>query len=384
LRIALVNSSHAPGLLSFGSLRLACATLTGIAGALAEAGASPRVFQSWSENAVHRHEGIDWELVRCAASHRPAPRRPRLSLDRRVAAWAPDVVHLNGLHFAPQAAHLRRVLRPEAALVLQHHAERPPRPAWKRWLIRHLLAGADGFLFSGAGLAGEWREARVLGPERPIFEVLEGSTRFSPGDRAAARARSEVDGSPAVLWVGHLDANKDPLTVLAGVERLVGNHPRLRLHMAYRGTALLGLVRKRLAASRALDAAVRLAEERPPAWIEDAGRAADLFVLGSHREGSGYAAVEAMATGAVPVLTDIPAFRFLTDGGRVGSLWRAGDAADLARALGERLGGDLVAPRAAVRARFEEKLSFSAIARDLLHAYSASLDGRRGNTARSA
>ena len=37
--------------------------------------------------------------------------------------------------------------------------------------------------------------------------------------------------------------------------------------------------------------------------------AADVFVSGSHSEGSGYALIEAMSAGVVPVVTDIPSFR---------------------------------------------------------------------------
>ena len=45
-------------------------------------------------------------------------------------------------------------------------------------------------------------------------------------------------------------------------------------------------------------------------------QAADLFVLGSHREGSGYSLIEALACGLPPVVTDIHAFRTLTGCGR--------------------------------------------------------------------
>ena len=41
-----------------------------------------------------------------------------------------------------------------------------------------------------------------------------------PLPRAMARAISGVHGDPALLWVGHLDANKDPLTVLEGFEQV--------------------------------------------------------------------------------------------------------------------------------------------------------------------
>ena len=39
--------------------------------------------------------------------------------------------------------------------------------------------------------------------------------------------------------------------------------------------------------------------------------AADLFVVGSHHQGSGYALMEACACGAVPVVTAIPTFRLM-------------------------------------------------------------------------
>ena len=42
------------------------------------------------------------------------------------------------------------------------------------------------------------------------------------------------------------------------------------------------------------------------ARVEELMRAADIFTLGSHREGSGYALTEALACGLPPVVTDIP------------------------------------------------------------------------------
>ena len=54
----------------------------------------------------------------------------------------------------------------------------------------------------------------------------------------------------------------------------------------------------------------RLPHERLAAYYS----AADIFVSGSHREGSGYALIEAMACGAIPCVTDIPSFRAITGG----------------------------------------------------------------------
>ena len=37
-----------------------------------------------------------------------------------------------------------------------------------------------------------------------------------------------MQGDPAMLWVGRLDANKDPLTVLAGFEQALAAIPAQR------------------------------------------------------------------------------------------------------------------------------------------------------------
>ena len=57
---------------------------------------------------------------------------------------------------------------------------------------------------------------------------------------------------------------------------------------------------------------VHLLGKVPHAGIETLMQAADLFVSASRAESCGFAALEAMACGAVPVLSDIPSFRALT------------------------------------------------------------------------
>ncbi len=47
---------------------------------------------------------------------------------------------------------------------------------------------------------------------------------------------------------------------------------------------------------------------------------ADYFVLGSHYEGSGFSLVEAMSCGVIPIVTDIPSFRMMTNNGKIGTL----------------------------------------------------------------
>jgi glycosyltransferase involved in cell wall biosynthesis len=107
--------------------------------------------------------------------------------------------------------------------------------------------------------------------------------------------------------------------------------------------------------------------------------AADLFVAGSHHEGSGYALMEACACGAVPVVTDIPTFRLLS-GGVSGAFWRPGDAPALARALTDVASRDLDVERARLAVHFAHELSWDAVGRRALEIYEEVVARRRAAT----
>lgn len=68
--------------------------------------------------------------------------------------------------------------------------------------------------------------------------------------------------------------------------------------------------------------------------MNDLYRAADVFVFPSRFEGCGFAALEAMAAGCAPVVSDIRgSLRVLMDDGACGHLARVGDARSFARAI---------------------------------------------------
>jgi len=285
-------------------------------------------------------------------------------------------VHLNGLLYPLQARALRALLPSSCPIAAQHHAERPRRGA-RGALQRWGLGAVDGFLFAARELAQTWLQHGLIRRSQPIYEIAEGSNWFRPRDRAAARARTHIHGDPALLWVGRLDINKDPLTVLAGFERVLARAPGARLHMIYGDDPLLPEVRARIAWSAALRASVVLLGKRPYHEMEDYYNSADYFVLGSHHEGSGYALAEALACGVVPIVTDIPSFRVMTDGGALGALWSPGDAQALAAAIDAALRRPREVLAAAARRFFEARLSYPSIGRHALAAYDE-LAARRG------
>jgi glycosyltransferase involved in cell wall biosynthesis len=114
----------------------------------------------------------------------------------------------------------------------------------------------------------------------------------------------------------------------------------------------------------------------PRAELDAWYSAADSFVLGSHREGSGYALIEAMACGCPPVVTAIPSFRAIAGETLAGSFWPPGDARAFARALVTAgRGSDM---RAAVLERFRRALSPEALGQAALRAYRLAAGIRSG------
>ena len=335
-------------------------TLTGWSDALLRAGAGAvTVVQRFQRDARVTRRGVDY-IFRSAG------------VPAAVAACRPDVVHVNGITFPVRTWMLRRGLDRSCPIVVQSHADggaigRAPELRLLGYAARRAAAA---FMFAADEHAEVWRRAGFIAHGRPVYRVMPASSTLAPVPRAAAREETGLHGSPAILWVGRLNANKDPLTVLDGFERALSDLPRATLTMIHGTGELIEAVRARVLGSPRLRDRVRLAgvvaHERMAAFFS----AADLFVVGSHHEGSGYALMEACACGAVPAVTDIPTFRLLTGGGSVGALWTPGRAADCARALIEAGRRDPVAARAALAAHFERELSWDAVGRRALEIYS--------------
>jgi glycosyltransferase involved in cell wall biosynthesis len=203
---------------------------------------------------------------------------------------------------------------------------------------------------------------------------METSSMLTCQDRAAARALTGLTGAPIILWTGSLNPNKDPFTVLAGFELILEQLPAARLYMAYLYEDLLPQVRARLETSPALRRSVTLLGRIPYAEIEAYYNSADLFVQGSHSEGSGIALLDALACGVIPVVTDIPSFRVITAGGRIGALWPPGDAPAFAKALLALASQPLASLSAEARHFFEENWRFSALGRRAVAVYQEVLE----------
>jgi glycosyltransferase involved in cell wall biosynthesis len=293
-----------------------------------------------------------------------------------IDGLAPDVLHVHGLGF-PRHVLSMAAQAPGIPIILQDHADRPPR-LWRRRVWRRGMMQATAMTFCTLEHARPFITAGLLSPTTDVYQIPESTSRFSRGDRDHARRITQIEGDPAVLWVGHLDENKDPLTVLAGISEAARTLRGLRLWCCFGTAPLMRKVQRRISEDPMLRGRVHLLGRVPHERVEHLMRAADIFVQGSHRESTGFSLIEAMACGLPPVVTDIPSFRSLTGAGSAGTLWPCNDASALSEAIqsvARRLNPQL---RAAVRAHFERELSFDSLGSKLAAMYQQVFDRTRG------
>jgi glycosyltransferase involved in cell wall biosynthesis len=349
-------------------------SLVDIAEVVASSGTRVSVIQAAAREDLITRNGIDYHFIdiRGLEVARNRGRRFASLLDDIKV----DVLHAHGLGFVEEAFAVSQCL-PQLPIIMQDHADRPPR-WWRRWRWRRWYAAISGIAFTAPEQAQPFTHVHLFDPLARLFAIPESSSRFAPGNRDHARAETGLYGDPCVLWVGHLSSGKDPLTVLDGVAQAALQLPGLQLWCAFGSAPLLDEVQRRVEHDPQLSGRVHLLGKVAHAHVETLMHAADMFVSGSHTESCGYVVLEALACGVTPVVTDIPSFRALTGDGSIGKLWPCGDAARLADALIDAAASRR--PPEQVRAHFDAALSFAAVGRQWAAAYAQVHDDRRRRT----
>jgi glycosyltransferase involved in cell wall biosynthesis len=347
---------------------------------MAAAGAAVSVVQRFHTATRVERDGVSYEFVEDTQPPWLSTGGAPADFVKAVCAQSADVIHVNGLIFPQLVSAIRSAAGLKAAIVVQHHGgEFPVRGSglvgmWQRRRWRTGLAAADAFSFTAAEQAEAWRTAGVLGGQR-IVEVIEASTLMRAVNRDRARIAIGATGDPVILWVGRLTTNKDPLTILDGLERVLPQIPAAQVVMVFGDDTLRESVEERVRASSMLTAKVLLTGRVPYDELPNYYSAADVFISGSHSEGSGYALIESMAAGVIPVVTAIPSFRAIA--GDCGRRFSPGDADGFANALLAVCTLDRAAEQRAVRAHFDRVLSWSAIARKTIDEYQAIVDQKQ-------
>jgi glycosyltransferase involved in cell wall biosynthesis len=350
--------------------------LTGWAQALDHEGVHVHVCQRFHRRADRKRDEVNYRFIAGPAQglFRGAARiaDDAAKLAHQLCRRGDVVVHVNGLRYPLAVGRLARRLPRSAALLLQHRSEQPG-SALHRAVQRRAFRRVDGYFFSHRDLAEPWRSARVVADTADVHQLMETSSTLTPVPPMVARQRHGMAGNPVVLWAGRLQRDKDPLTVLRGFRRFVDTHPEAHLYMVFRNDDLRPVIEAECAASPALASTVSILGERPYSSMHTLFSAADIFIQGNRRDENSLGTLDAMACGAVPVVTNLPTFRAMLgerDGEpEVGALWEPGDAENCAAALCRVADRALAGQQHATRMRFEKRWCWSALAVDAVRAY---------------
>jgi glycosyltransferase involved in cell wall biosynthesis len=228
-----------------------------------------------------------------------------------------------------------------------------------------LLRDADAFVAMSRAIREEMLAAGV--PDERIALLPHGvdTERFrpaEPGERAALRARLGLPDGVLAAWSGRLLRGKGLETLLDAFERVAGDVKDLRLLLVGSGEgqalSIEDELRRRAGEAGLAD---RVLFTGRVDRVEDALRAADLFVFPSVFEALGISLVEAAACGLPAVASRTGGIVDVVDDGRSGLLVGPADATALAeglRALGtdpDRRGAMGREARRIALARFDER-----------------------------
>lgn len=287
-----------------------------------------------------------------------------LQLHAYVQKLRPDIVFINGLIFPLQIIQLRFKLGKRVKIILLHRGEKPYRGI-KRLLQKLADKYIDAYLFTSAEFGKEWTKYGNISNQNKIYEVIQASSVFYPQEKLLARSSARVDGSPIFLWVGRLDANKDPLTVVKAFLQFKKFQPQAKLYIIFQTEELLEQVNDLIQSNNNVAEAIKLVGKIPHEQLQTWYNAADFIISGSHHEGSGIAVCEAMSCGCIPILTNIMSFRRMTGPGRCGFLYEPGNDKSLLQILLQTSELNQEAEREKVLHQFKTELSFEAIAKKI-------------------
>jgi glycosyltransferase involved in cell wall biosynthesis len=256
------------------------------------------------------------------------------------------------------------ILPQKTKIIVQHHGEKPF-GGIKKMVQKIANHYVSFYLFTSVENAEEFIKNKIIPGKNKCIEILEASTFYMQRNKVQCRHKLCLRNSPIFLWVGRLNLNKDPFTVLNAFEKYVCSYPEARLFMIYQTEDLLQEIQKRLEESYLLNNSVILVGRVDHVELENWFNAADFYISASHKEGSGYALIEAMACGCIPILTSIPSFKKITANGKFGFLFEPGNPESLLKVLLNLKSINKEEMSASVVNHFNQSLSFKSIADDL-------------------
>jgi len=290
----------------------------------------------------------------------------------------PDVVHVFGLTLLPLCLAVGHWCAQHGVIATaSFHGGRPGRNPLTWWRQRKALAAFSAFFFSNSASADQWQRAKLIPNGAEIIVVPEVSSPFTPMPKRAARETLQVDGQPLFVWAGRLHAMKDPLTTLRGFRGIVRTWPNARLIMVYQTEELLNEIKAFLARDDFLEQRVTMLGALEHKQMKSLFSAADFFVHSSRREHGSNVLIEALSCGAIPVVSNIPSLKALTESIDSAVLFDVGDAGALTNGVLKFCLDDIDSLSEQVTTSFDAHLSYPALAAKYADTFERTASGRR-------
>ncbi|HEX2608807.1 MAG TPA: glycosyltransferase [Flavisolibacter sp.] len=270
--------------------------------------------------------------------------------------------------FPLQVALTRLLLGRKVRIIVQHHGELPGK-GLKKQAAKIADVFVNAYFFTAAENAFPWKVAGIIPARKKCFEILEASTYLQGKDPASSKKLLGFTAKHNFLWVGRLNSNKDPLTVLKGFHQFSKVCTDVTLYMIYQTEELLSQIQNFVDSTPSLKKKVVLVGKIPHDQMETWFSAANYYLSASRKEGSGYALLEAMACGCVPIISAIPPFRKITMNGKYGFLFEPGNEGSLLDAMFTAISHNSKEYIGAITHHFRSRLSFQAIASSMLEAF---------------
>ena len=274
------------------------------------------------------------------------PRLARRFADSVAEVGPYDVIHAHYWISGVSGAYLSRVWN--VPLIVSFHTlarvkdavstGAPAEPIFRRRGEEHVIAAANRIIAPTETERGQLVE--LYGADPSIIHVVPPGvdlTRFSPGDKPAAKRRFSFGDDPTIVFVGRLQPFKGTdvaVQALAQLQRMV---PDARL-VIVGGDSPKGSrgerIRLRLAARRlGVAERVRFLEPVPHDELPELYRAADVVVVPSASESFGLVALEAASCGTPVVATAVGGLRLTVRDGETGYLVGSRNPSAFAAAL---------------------------------------------------
>jgi glycosyltransferase involved in cell wall biosynthesis len=276
-----------------------------------------------------------------------------------VKQLEPDVAWIPGFHFPLQVLQLRFKLGKKVKIILEHHADKPF-TGIKKIFQRQADRFVNAYHFTSIANAQEWLHAKIISDKNKCIEIPANSSYFTRKDKTKSREACGMKNT-SFLWVGRLNSNKDPLTVLNAFRELLSIHPSAEFHMIFQsGNLLQDIITfiKEHSLHHAIFLHGEVAHDKLEAWYS----AADFFISASHSEGGSISLVEAMSCGCIPIVSRIPSSLNPIGNGHFGLHFITGDKDDLLQKLIEAMELNTDQLSKEVEAHFRRELSAEAIA----------------------